>query len=314
MDSYKQLTQEQRYGIYSLIKTGCNQTEIANVIGVHKSTVSRELRRNYGERGYRYQQAQRKAIDRRKDKIPLRINRETWTMIEALVGEDWSPEQISGWMKLEMNISVSHEWIYHHILLDKQSGGQLYRHLRCRKKRKKRYGSNDRRGEIKNKVSIDERPAVVEAKERIGDWEADTIIGKQHKQALVSLIERKSRFSLIYKVERKTSDQVTEAISQLLLPIKQYVHTVTSDNGKEFAGHEILAKKLDTDFYFAHPYSSFERGLNENTNGLIRQYFPKDRDFTTITTEEIIRTIKKLNNRPRKCLGFKTPNHVFWRC
>ena len=312
MDSYKQLTLEQRYGIYSLIKTGHSQTEIATVIGVHKSTISRELRRNHGERGYRFKQAHCKANDRRKDKIPLRIDQETWAMIEALVGEDWSPEQISGWMKLEMNISVSHEWIYHHILLDKQSGGHLYRHLRCRKKRKKRYGSNDRRGEIKNKVSIDERPAIVEAKERIGDWEADTIIGKQHKQALVSLTERKSRFSLIYKVERKTSDQVTEAISKLLLPIKQYVHTVTSDNGKEFAGHHVIANNLDADFYFAHPYSSFERGLNENTNGLIRQYFPKDRDFTTITTEEIIRTIKKLNNRPRKCLGFKTPNHVFF--
>ncbi len=233
-------------------------------------------------------------------------------MIEALIGEDWSPEQISGWLKVEMNVFVSHEWIYQHILLDKRSGGQLYRHLRCRKKKKKRYGSNDRRGEIKNKVSIDERPAIVEVRERIGDWEADTIIGKGHKQALVSLTERKSRFSLIYKVERKTSDQVTEAISKLLLPIKHCVFTMTSDNGKEFSDHETLAKKLEAKFYFAHPYSSFERGLNENTNGLIRQYFPKDRDFTTITDEEIIRTIKKLNNRPRKCLGFKTPNQVFF--
>lgn len=245
MDSYKQLTQEQRYGIYSLIKTGHNQTEIASVIGVHKSSVSRELCRNQGERGYRFQQAHRKAIDRRKGKIPQRIDKETWAMIKALIGEDWSPEQISGWLKVEMNVFVSHEWIYQHILLDKRSGGQLYRHLRCRKKKKKRYGSNDRRGEIKNKVSIDERPAIVEVRERIGDWEADTIIGKGHKQALVSLTERKSRFSLIYKVERKTSDQVTEAISKLLLPIKHCVLTMTSDNGKEFSDHETLAKKLE---------------------------------------------------------------------
>jgi len=312
MDSYKQLTQEQRYGIYSLEKTGQNQTEIATVIGVHKSTISRELSRNHGERGYRYQQAHRQALDRRKDKIPLRIDRETWAMIEALIIEDWSPEQISGWMKLEMNISVSHEWIYQHILLDKQSGGDLYRHLRCRKKRKKRYGSNDRRGEIRNKVSIDKRPVIVETRERLGDWEADTIIGKRHKQAIVSVTERKSRFALIYKVEQKTSCQVTKAISKLLLPIKDNVHTVTFDNGKEFAGHEVLSKKLEAESYFAHPYSSFERGLNENTNGLIRQYFPKDRDFTTITDEEIISAIKKLNNRPRKCLGFKTPNQVFF--
>jgi len=214
MDSYKQLTQEQRYGIYSLEKTGQNQTEIASVIGVHKSTISRELRRNHGERGYRYQQAHRQALDRRKGKIPLRIDRETWAMIEALITEDWSPEQISGWMKLEMNISVSHEWIYQHPELsglDKQSDGDLYRHLRCRKKRKKRYGSNDRRGEIKNRVSIDERPPIVETKERLGDWEADTIIGKRHKQAIVSVTERKSRFALIYKVEQKTSCQVTKS-------------------------------------------------------------------------------------------------------
>ena len=312
MDSYKQLTLEQRYGIYSLIKTGYSQTEIATVIGVHKSTISRELRRNHGERGYRFKQAHRKANNRRKGKIHLRVDQATWAIIEALIGEDWSPEQISGWLKLEINIFVSHEWIYHHILVDKQCGGHLYRHLRCRKKRKKRYGSNDRRGQIKNKVSIDERPPIVDSRERLGDWEADTIIGKRHKQAIVSVTERKSRFALIYKVKRKTADQVTKAISKLLLPIKDNVHTMTFDNGKEFAGHELLSKKLEVESYFAHPYSSFERGLNENTNGLIRQYFPKDRDFTTITTEEIIRTIKKLNNRPRKCLGFKTPNHVFF--
>lgn len=312
MDSYKQLTLEQRYGIYSLIKTGHTQAKIAEVIGVHKSTISRELRRNQGKRGYRYKQAHRKATDRREGKIPRRIDKETWALIKALIIEDWSPEQISGWLKLEINIFVSHEWIYHHILVDKQCGGHLYRHLRCRKKRKKRYGSNDRRGQIKNKVSIDERPPIVDSRERLGDWEADTIIGKRHKQAIVSVTERKSRFALIYKVKRKTADQVTKAISKLLLPIKDNVHTMTFDNGKEFAGHELLSKKLEVESYFAHPYSSFERGLNENTNGLIRQYFPKDRDFTTITTEEIIRTIKKLNNRPRKCLGFKTPNQVFF--
>jgi len=219
------------------------------------------------ERGYRYRQAHRKAIERRKDKVPLRIDGSIWTMVEALISEDWSPEQVSGWLKLEMNISVSPEWIYQHILLDKGSGGDLYRHLRCRKKRKKRYGSNDRRGEIRNKVSIDERPAITDTRKRLGDWEADTIIGKQHKQALVSLTERKSRFSLIYKVAHKTSDQVSAAISKLLLPIKHNVYTVTLDNGKEFAGHEVLSKMLDAGFYFAHPYSSFERGLNENTNG-----------------------------------------------
>ncbi|MDX9780570.1 MAG: IS30 family transposase, partial [bacterium] len=153
---------------------------------------------------------------------------------------------------------------------------------------------------------------IVETKERIGDWEADTVIGKAHKGALVSLTERRSKLSLIYKVERKTSDLVKKAMSKLLLPLKEIVHTITSDNGKEFAMHEETANILKTDFYFAHPYASYERGLNENTNGLIRQYFPKDRDFRTITDEEIIMAMKKLNNRPRKTLGYLTPNEVFF--
>ena len=312
MKRYYQLTREQRYGIYTLLKTGHNQSQIAAVIGIHKSTISRELRRNRGGRGYRYKQAHRLALFRRQCKAKPRIDGATWAFIEQLIGLDWSPEQISGWMKKEMDYSVSHEWIYHYILHDKQDGGNLYLHLRCRKKRKKRYGSNDRRGQIKNRVSIDERPAIVEARSRLGDWEIDTIVGKSHKQAIVSITERKSRLALIRKVERKTKEQVTCAMTQLLNPIHDLVHTLTSDNGKEFADHEVIAKNLEVDFYFAHPYASWERGTNENTNGLIRQYFPKKRDFTTITKDEIQTVIEKLNNRPRKCLGFKTPNQVFF--
>jgi transposase, IS30 family len=312
MTHYQQLTREQRYGIYSLLKTGHNQSLIATVIGVHKSTISRELKRNCGRRGYRYKQAHVLALDKRKGKVPPIIDDSTWTFIETLIRKEWSPEQIQGWMKSSMEITVSHEWIYQYIYTDKQAGGSLHCHLRCRKKRKKRYGSNDRRGSIKNRVSIDERPTVVDTRSRFGDWEADTIIGKRHKQALVSLTERKSRMSLIYKVERKTKDAVTAGVKKLLTPIKDRVYTITSDNGKEFANHESIALHLDADFYFAHPYASYERGLNENTNGLIRQYFPKSRDFRTITDDEIIKALKKLNNRPRKCLEFKTPNQVFF--
>ncbi|MFQ5752692.1 MAG: IS30 family transposase [bacterium] len=312
MRQFKQLTLEQRYGIYSLLKTEHNQTEIAAIIGVHKSTISRELQRNRGKRGYRYKQAHTKAIEQRKGKVNPRIDGSTWVYIETLIRKDYSPEQIHGWLKENMAMSVSHEWIYQYILQDKKTGGDLYTHLRCRKKRKKRYGANDRRGSIKNRVSIDDRPDVVEKRSRIGDWEADTIIGKGHKQALVSLTERKSRLSLIYKAERKTKEEVTDAVTTLLNPIKDHVLTLTSDNGKEFAGHEKIAHYLSADFYFAHPYSSYERGTNENTNGLIRQYFPKSRDFRTITDDEIIRAMKRLNNRPRKCLGFKSPNQVFW--
>jgi len=295
-----------------LLKTSHNQSEIAKVIGFHKSTISREVQRNHGKRGYRHKQAHANAIDHRHGKISPQIDDSTWAFIETLIKKDWSPEQIYGWMKVNMEITVSHEWIYQYIYKDKQAGGSLHLHLRCRKKRKKRYGSNDRRGIIKNRVSIDERPAVVDTRSRLGDWELDTIIGKRHKQAIVSLTERKSRMSLIYKVERKTKDNVTDAVINMLTPIKDSVHTMTSDNGKEFANHEMIANHLDGDFYFAHPYASYERGLNENTNGLIRQYFPKNRDFRTITDDEIIMVIKKLNNRPRKCLEYKTPNQVFF--
>ena len=312
MKHYYQLTQEQRYGIYTLIKTGHNASQIAAAIGVHKSTISRELQRNRSGWGYRYKQAHRLALFRRHGKSKPHIDGATRAFIEQLIRMDWSPEQISGWMKKEMDYSVSHEWIYQYILRDKQDGGDLYLHLRCRKKRKKRYGSNEHRGQIKNRISIDKRPAIVEARSRLGDWEMDTIVGKNHKQAIVSITDRKSRLALIRKVERKTKEQVTCAITQLLNPIHDLVHTLTSDNGKEFADHEVIAKSLEVDFYFAHPYASWERGTNENTNGLIRQYFPKKRDFTTITEEEIQTVIEKLNNRPRKCLGFKTPNQVFF--
>ena len=312
MKHYSQLTLEKRYGIYSLLKTGQTQSKIAEVIGVHKSTMSRELKRNREGRGYRPKQANAFAQERRRHNVHFRIDSGTWVFIERLICKEWSPEQISGWMKKNMKISVSHEWIYQYVLKDKLAGGSLYLHLRCQKKRKKRYGSNDRRGNLKNRVSIDERPDVVDARSRIGDWETDTIIGKAHKQAIVSLTERKSGLALIYKVDRRTKENTEGAIKRLLGSISKQVHTITSDNGKEFGNHEKIAKGLKCDFYFAHPYSSWERGTNENTNGLIRQYFHKSRDFRTITDKELIHTMKRLNNRPRKRLGYKTPNQVFF--
>ena len=312
MGHYRQLTQEQRYGINMLLKTGHNRSEIAVGIGVHKSTISRELKRNRGLRAYRHKQAHDLATARRKQKARPRIDAGAWAFIERLVQKEWSPEQISGWMKNELDDSVSHERIYQHILQDKQTGGKLYLHLRCRKKRKKRYGSHDRRGQIPNRVSIDERPRIVDSRPRYGDWEVDTVIGRKHQQAIVSLAERKSRLALIRKVDRKTSQQVSQAVTELLRPVKHCVYTITGDNGKEFSGHQEIAKWPDTDFYFAHPYASWERGLSENTNGLIRQYFPKNKDFTTIIDSDIQTVMDRLNNRPRRCLGFKTHNQVFF--
>ena len=312
MGLYTQLTQEQRYQIHALMKARHSQTEIALIVEVHKSTVSRELGRNQGLRGYRPKQAHQFALQRRQAKCQPRICPEHWELIERLLREDWSPEQISLWLAKTWHLAISHEWIYQYILRDKAKGGELHRHLRCQKARKKRYGSYDRRGQIRNRVSIEARPAIVERRSRLGDWELDTIIGKGHRQALVSLTERKSRLALFAKIPNKGAESVTQSILKLLLPLSSKVHTLTSDNGKEFARHEVIAEALQADYYFAHPYASWERGLNENTNGLIRQYFPKGHDFTLITEEEICQAMDKLNNRPRKCLGMKTPNQVFF--
>jgi len=310
--SYTQLTQEQRYQIHALMKAGHNQMEIARVLGVHKSTISRECRRNRGLRGYRPAQAHRLALSRRAGRFHRRIDADTWALVDELLREDWSPEQISLWLARTGAGRISHEWIYQHVLNDKRKGGELHRHLRCQKRRRKRYGNYERRGQLINRISIDERPAVVEQRSRLGDWEADTIIGKGHRHALVSLTERRSRLTLLAKVARKKADQVAEAIVHLLRPYTDQAHTITADNGKEFALHELIAHALGSDVYFAHPYSSWERGTNENANGLVRQYFPKHCDFTMIEEEQVIEVMDKLNNRPRKCLGMRTPNEVFF--
>ena len=311
MRTYEQLTQEQRYQIYALKKMGHYQTEIAKCIGVDKSTISRELKRNHGQRGYRPKQAQSLAMSRRK-KGQRRIQSETWVLIEAKIRLEWSPEQISGWLLKHHGIQVSHEWIYQYILSDKQAGGDLYKHLRCQKKRRKRYGSRDRRGKLPNRVSIDERPEIVDQRKRIGDWEVDTIIGKGHRQAIVTLTERKSRFALLRKVEQRKADLVSDAVIDLLQPVADRSHTITGDNGKEFAEHERIARVLEIDFFFAHPYTAWERGANENMNGLVRQYIPKNRDFVPVTDDELLQIINRLNHRPRKCLDFRSPFEVFF--
>ena len=312
MRTYTQLAQEQRYQIYAMLKMGHNQTEIAKEIGAHKSTISRELSRNRGQRSYRPKQAHQMALNRR-NKAQPRIQAESWALIESKLREDWSPEQISSWLKQNKDIQVSHERIYLYILENQRAGGDLYKHLRCQKKRRKRYGSYDRRGKLPNRRSIEERPEIVEKRQRIGDWEADTILGQGRRQAIVTLTERKSRFALLRKVERRKAELVCDAMIDLLQPVSDCSHTITADNGKEFAEHERIALELEIDFFFAHPYAAWERGSNENMNGLIRQYFPKGCDFTTITDEEIEFVMSRLNNRPRKCLGFKTPFEVFYK-
>ena len=314
MRKYKQLAIEQRYQIYAFRKAGLSLKSIAEEIGCDKSTISRELRRNKGKRGYRPDQAQKKACDRKRTaRKTIKLTPELKALIAAFISEDWSPEQVAGYLKKKNIAHVSHESIYQIIKADKLSGGSLYSHLRCRKKKyKKRYGSIDRRGGIPNRKSIDERPKIVSEKSRIGDWEGDTVIGKNHKGALVTLVERKTKFTLVAYVANKTAENVTKAMIALLAPHIEKVHTITVDNGKEFAYHEQVTQKLNSQVYFAHPYHSWERGLNENTNGLIRQYVPKKSEINTTTQNQLGMIMSKLNFRPRKSLNFDSPADLFY--
>jgi IS30 family transposase len=311
--SYIQLTRDQRYQIYALLKAGQKQTEIAAIVACHKSTISRELRRNRGCKGYRPLQAQSLARDRRNKSHPRRVSAATWVQVELLLMQQWSPQQIAGRLRLEQQPTVSHEWIYHYIFADKQRGGQLYRQLRSQKKQRKRYGGRPRQAQIPNRISIEQRPAIVDRRSRLGDWEADTIIGARHKGAILSCTERQSKLTLLRKLETKGAWEVKRNCIDLLLPLAAQVHTITVDNGKEFTDHRDIAAVLKADVYFAHPYSSWERGLNENTNGLIRQYFPKKSDFAQITDYQVRVAAARLNNRPRKTLGYRTPNEVFFK-
>lgn len=312
MATYTQLTQAQRCQIEVLKKSGLSQDAIGVLVGVSQSTISRELRRNTGLRGYRHKQAQ-EARDRRREQArpPGKLTDEVKRLIKEKLGLKWSPEQISDGLRKEKGIRISHELIYQHIWLDKKQGGGLYRDLRrCGKKYQKRSQGKTSRGQIKNRTSIDDRPKEVEKRKRVGDWEIDTMIGKNHVGAMVTIVERRTLFTLSASVPNKSAEAVTEATIKLLEPYKSVLHTITADNGKEFAYHEQITTALGAKVYFAHPYHSWERGLNENTNGLLRQYWPKETNFRKVSESEVDSVLEELNNRPRKKLGFRTPASV----
>jgi len=315
--NYTHLTADERYQIDDLQREGFSQKAIAEMIGRSASTLSREFHRNKGDRGWRPRQAHLKATDRlivRSTANVKRASEAAWNYAkEHLQNNQWSPEQIAGRLEFEGLETISHETIYQRILEDKKAGGTLYSNLRCKKKRKKRYGSaRSGRGAIPNRVDIDKRPAIVDSRKRIGDWEGDTIIGAYDGGAVIaSMVERKSRFTVLAKAENKTTSAVIDSINAQMLPIADFVLTVTFDNGKEFSQHKMLSDKLHADVFFAKPYHSWERGSNENTNGLVRQYFPKRIPFDSISNNELQIVVKKLNDRPRKCLGYKTPFEVF---
>ena len=305
--NYKHLSQIERYQIYSLMKANQSITQIADQLGRHKSTISRELGRNEGCRGYRPKQACELALNRSQGSRNAR-EVEPWVKREAdvLLGLQWSPEQIAG------KLPVSHETLYLHVYADKANGGKLWKNLRCQKQKRKRYaGGQDRRGQIPNRRPLSERPGHIEDRKQVGHWEGDTVIGANHKQAIVTVVERKSGYAVIAKVENKTADLVSAAIVNRLKPFGKKVKTLTFDNGKEFCGHGKIDEALGSTSYFARPFASWERGSNENFNGLLRQYVPKKRSMESITDEEIKMIENRLNNRPRKRLGFRTPAEVF---
>lgn len=305
--TYKHLSQAERYQIHALMKAGHDQSQIAKLLDRHKSTISRELSRNTGSRGYRPKQACEMSADRAQHSRNAPTV-EPWVREAAcaLLCIQWSPEQIAS------QLPISHETVYQYVYADKAQGGTLWKHLRCQKQKRKRYASGrDRRGQIPNRRPLSERPLHIEARRQVGHWECDTVIGASHKGAVVTMVERKSGYAVMAKVEKKTSELVSSAIVDKLQPMAARVKTLTFDNGKEFAGHAHIDQQLQSTAYFARPFASWERGSNENLNGLLRQYVPKKRAMSTVSDEEIRMIQNRLNNRPRKRLGFKTPAEVF---
>lgn len=308
----KHLTLCQRYKIEALLALNFNNSQIAGKLAVHRSTIGRELKRNsFNPNFYDADLAQKlyTASKQQAGSIPKKSFIEMHREIEKRLELQFSPEQICGQLELEQKPRLSHTSIYKFIWQNKNNGGALFKNLRqSGKKKRKKYGSKkDNRGTIKNRTSIEQRPEIVDKLIRIGDWEADTIIGKNHKSVMVSLTERRSMFQLLKKVKNKSAKQVSKAIIKMIKTSSLPAHTITFDNGKEFADHEVIAKSLNLKTYFAHPYSSWERGLNENQNGLVRQYFPKKTDFRKISHQQIKKVQDLLNIRPRKSIDFYSP-------
>jgi len=320
--SYRHLTRTERDVIFRMNLQGKNNREIAEVLGRHRGTICREKRRN-AEFDGRYFPCSAEAFSQGRRRAHLRRIKTgddaLMAHVDAKLEGRWSPEQIAGRLKVAppthlAGRSISHATIYRWIWSCPQRSRRLRPFLRVAwKKRRKPYGKPSKRGQIPNRVGIEERPDIVAERSRLGDWEGDTVVGKGRSGYVVTNVDRASRYTVARKLERPTAEAVTAALHEAMhrLPADRR-RTQTFDNGREFAGHEKIARLLKLKVYFAHPYSSWERGTNENTNGLLRQYLPKSMSLSQLTDWQLESTIRELNNRPRKCLNYRTPAEVFW--
>ena len=313
---YTHLTINEREVILKMQAQQSSLEQMAERLGRSKGTISRELRRNVSSTGdYKPHLAQRYYTKRRQaSKAPYRLETDAPLrgLVEAKLKRYWSPEQIIGWLRKSHTLSLSLTTLYSWVYRDKANGGTLWTFLRQRRRRKRRVGE-DRRGQLPDRRMIDERPAIANARQRLGDWEGDTVEGRKGSGYFATYVDRASRYTAAAKTADKSAPTITAATLAVLgvLPAET-VKTITFDNGKEFAGFKELERTLEMDSYFAHPYHSWERGSNENTNGLLRQFFPKGMDFSTVDQRDLDIALELLNNRPRKCLNYRTPAEVFW--
>ena len=301
-----------RLQIETLLKAGKKPAAIAEQLGRDSSTISREINRNSKGGVYCHNVAQQQATQRRCDAKHSLLTEDNWTYVRSLLQQKWSPEQISGWLKSHPDVGfyVSDQWIYEYVNADRSNGGTVYQHLRRAGKPYKKGGRKAYRGKIKDRIDISARPDIINERLRLGDWEVDSVIGRLNQSSIVTIVERVSRYTAIINVISKEAEIVSQAIIDRMKSASVPIYSMTGDNGTEFSDHQKISEALGIDFYFAHPYSSWEKGTNENTNGLIRQYFPKGTDFSSISQAMLGKVETELNHRSRKCLNYQTPYEV----
>lgn len=312
---YRQITSGERYAIAALRRRGLSARAIAAELGRAHTTISREMKRNLSSEGrYAAFKANQKCRGRRtRSRRNARITAETWATVERYLRLDWSPEQVAGFLRVEGILLISHESIYLHVWRDKAAGGELWKHLRqASKKRRKRYGAYDSRGKLAGKRHISERPPEVEDRIEVGHWEIDTVMGNEHgKNSVLTLVERATGYTVMGKLARHCAADAVERCVELIERHASRVVTITADNGTEFHSYKAIEAATGVEFYFATPHHSWERGTNENTNGLIRQYLPKRTSQAHVTQADCDAIAAKLNSRPRKRLGYKTPEECY---